>query len=68
MHSANAERLHPAADVDVRHFAAASAGKPNAFSDAPGLQKHPPRTDTRISLARSSTLAYGTDALSRRAR
>ena len=50
-------RLHPARVVSSRHVAARSATNPNAASDAPGLQKHPPRTrDARGARARFDLL------------
>jgi hypothetical protein len=45
----------PSRRAPSRQRTVASAGKPNACAAAPGLQKQPPRTDTRASRARSST-------------
>src|SRR5215204_4282316 len=51
-------RLHPSRLVSAMHSAVRSAENPNAASDAPGLQKHPPRTDTPARRACSSTSSY----------
>ena len=58
-HSDNLSMLNPSVETSLRQRAVWSAGKPNATSDAPGLQKHPPRSDTPSSRARLSTLEKG---------
>jgi hypothetical protein len=45
MRSAKAVSVQPARRVSAIAYALSSATKPNAASDAPGLQKQPPRIE-----------------------
>src|SRR5437764_1605653 len=57
LHAAKRSGVKPS-PRESKQAAMRGASRPKAASDAPGLQKHPPRRDTPARRARASTSEY----------